>query len=131
MQFHDHLPEKNCPPVEADIPKKMKVYCLIKNDTPSLEDFKSLKERRPERFFDDPDKDCQSCGLSVFTDLEGIELAKQISRSLRKRKTAEGLLTENTGEIQNTPSNRTGNTHHTWWPLKNINPCEIFNVVNP
>jgi hypothetical protein len=127
--FHDHLPF-GCPPIKAIEPDEITVYCLVKHDSPSLEDFKSLKERKPDTTFNDPELDCQSCGLSVYTDAKGIELAKNVSRSLRKMKMARGVLTKKAGKIQNTPSKRTGNTHHTWWPLKEINPCEIFKVMS-
>ena len=129
MQFYDHLPS-NCPPSKASQPEGIKVYCLVKNWPPSKDDFRSLKEKQPDKSFDNPELDCQSCGLSVYTDKKGIELARQVSRSLRKMEMAEGYLTKNTGKFQNTPSKKTGNTHYTWWPFKEINPCEIFKIVS-
>lgn len=95
MQFRDHLPS-NCPPPDADSPI-IEVYCLVDSDQPTEKDFLSLKERRPNDTFDfdnDPILVCQACGLSVFTDLHGIELAKSVSRSLKKKKIAKGLLSQ-------------------------------------
>jgi hypothetical protein len=127
MKFCDHLPP-NCPPSEATS-LVIEVYCLVDSDPPTDNDFLSLKERKPEKVFADPVMVCQACGLSVFTDLTGLELARRVSRGLRKKKVAKGYLSKNSGKIKNTPSQKTGNTHHTWWPARNIEPCALFNVV--
>jgi hypothetical protein len=127
MQFRDHLPS-NCPPVDA-YPSVMVVYYLVDSDPPTQKDFLSLKEKRPDRNFDTPDKICESCGLSVFTDIVGTELARKISRSLRNKKLAKGNLPKNSGKIKNTPSQNTGDTHHTWWVNRDIDPSSLFKVL--
>lgn len=128
MEFREHLPT-NCPPSDAISPK-LEVYCLVDGDNPTDNDFLSLKERRPSKTFHDVILDCQACGLSVFPDLEGIELAKKISRQLRKKKLAKGILSQDSGRIKNTPSKNTGDSHHTWWPNRDIDPCALFSVIS-
>jgi hypothetical protein len=126
MQFRDHLPA-NCPPPDADF-SVMTVYCLL-SDPPTEKDFLSLWERDPKRVTD-PKLVCQSSGFSVFTDVIGAQLAQGISRSLRKKKLAKGRLSENSGKIKNTPSQNTGDTHHTWWLNRDIDPCSLFKVLS-
>lgn len=128
MEFRDHLPPK-CPPSDANS-RKMEVYYLVDSDQPTEKDFLSFKERRPEKEFDDDILACQSCGLSVYTDCSGIELAKKVSRSLKKKKLAKGMLSENSGKIKNTPSRNTGDTHHTWWPNRDLNAHQLFSIVS-
>jgi hypothetical protein len=131
MRFCEHLPP-GCPPLDASSPK-IEVYCLVDGDPPTEEDFRSLKERRPNQPFNfdhDPTLVCQACGLSVYTDVKGVELAKQVSRSLQKKKIAKGVLSEETGKIKNTPSQNTGDTHHTWWPNRDIKICVLFNTLS-
>lgn len=124
MEFCSHLPP-NCPPLDA-ISFEIKVYCLV-SDPPKEDDFHSLQEKNPNK--DYSPRACQASGLSVFPDLEGIDLARKVSRTLRKKKLAKGHLSENSGKIKNTPSDNTGDTHHTWWPAKNINPSVLFSIV--
>jgi len=127
MQFRDHLPS-NCPPSDA-ISLVIEVYCLVDGDPPTDSDFQSLKERKPDKIFPDPDLVCQACGLSVFTDLIGIKFAQSVSKGLRKKKLAQGWLSDDSGKIKNTPSKNTGDTHHTWWPARDIEPWILFKVV--
>jgi hypothetical protein len=127
MHFRDHLPS-GCPPLDANS-QTMSVYYLVDDDLPTDQDFLSLAERNPNKTWSDNSQLCQSCGLSVFTSINGVELAKNISRALRKKKIAKGNLSEKSGKIKNTPSQRTGDTHHTWWPSQDINPCVLFTVI--
>lgn len=130
MQFRDHLP-LNCPPEDASS-LEIEVYCLVGSDPPTIEDFLSLREKKPNEVFKfdhDLVKVCESCSLSVFTDIEGIVLARKISRTLRNKKLAVGHLSKDSGKIKNTPSQRTGDTHHTWWLNKDIDPCTLFKVL--
>jgi hypothetical protein len=131
MNFPGHLPP-DCPPSDAVSPC-IEVYCLVDGDPPVETDFQSLNERNPNqalRFNSDQVLICQAFGLSVFTDLQGIELAKKVSRSLRKKKVAKADLSEESGKIKNTPSQRTGDTHHTWWPSSDIKPWMLFHVMS-
>ena len=125
MRFRDHLPD-NCPPLDATSPI-IEVYSLVDNPPTDI-DFLSLRERQPNREYDQL-LECQTCGLSVFTDISGAELAKNVSRRLRKKTIALGHLSENSGQIKRTPSRNTGDTHHTWWPAQNIAPCDLFQVI--
>jgi hypothetical protein len=126
MQFRAHLP-LDCPPSDATSPN-MEVYILV-SDPIDKQDFLSQDEKNPGKFSGNPVLYCQSGGLSVFTDAEGAELARNVSRGLRHKKLAVGQLCNNSGIIKNTPSQRTGDTHHTWWINSNINPCALFNII--
>jgi hypothetical protein len=126
MQFRDHLPF-GCPPSDA-IPPNVEVYILV-SDPIGERDFLSQDEKNPGKFSDNSVLYCQSGGLSVFTDAEGAKLAKNVSRGLRNKKLAVGNLSVNSGMIKNTPSQRTGDTHHTWWVDSNINPCILFEII--
>jgi hypothetical protein len=127
MQFRDHLPP-NCPPSDATA-SAIEVYCLVDSDPPTDNDFLSLKERSPDKNFSEPKLECQASGLSVFTDREGVELARRVSRRLRKKMVAKGYFSESSGKIKRTPSQNTGDTHHTWWPFQNIDPGALFKVI--
>jgi hypothetical protein len=126
MEFCDHLPP-NCPPSDAIFPVT-EVYCLV-DDPLTSSDFLSFKERSPDKVFSDPLLACQACGLSVFTDRAGVELARSVCRRLRKKKVAKGLLSKTSGKIKSTPSQTTGDTHHTWWPSRQLDPCTLFSIV--
>ena len=126
MQFRDHLPP-DCPPLDADL-SVMVVYYLVDTDPTTEKDFLSFRERRPDINVE-PARTCEACGLSVFTDTLGTELARKSSRSLRNKKLAKGCLSKDSGKIKNTPSQNTGDTHHTWWLNRNIDPCSLFNVL--
>ena len=72
MQFRDHLP-LNCPPEDASS-LEIEVYCLVGSDPPTIEDFLSLREKKPNEVFKfdhDLVKVCESCGLSVLRILKG------------------------------------------------------------
>ncbi len=128
MEWPDYFPD-NCPFEDAKEPS-FKVYYLVKNNPPCAEDFRSLHERRPDSKFDNSALECQSCGISVFTDIEGIDLAKKISSGFRRMKTAAGTLTPDLGLIKNTKSQRTGDSHHTFWFPKNSKPWIVFEVID-
>jgi hypothetical protein len=127
MEFHNHLPPQ-CPPPDADL-AAMEVYYLV-SDPPKENDFLSWREKRPDQRFDNPDLECQSCGLSVFPDPSGAEFAKAVSRSLKKKKVAKGILFEDSGKLKNTPSKNTGDTHHTWWPSRATKISQLFTIIS-
>ena len=124
MQFRDHLP-LNCPPPDANH-SVTDVYCLVDSDPPTSKDFLSQIEKRPTF---KTELVCQACGLSVFTDIAGTQLARLVSRSLRNKKLAKGNLSKSSGKIKNTPSQNTGDTHHTWWVNRDIDPSSLFKVL--
>jgi hypothetical protein len=128
MEWPKNYPS-NCPLEGSIIPQSLEVYYLVECNPPSKNDFLSLQEKRPERSFNTDNEKCQSCGISVFTDIKGIELARNVSRGLRKKKTAKGILTPDLGKIKNTPSQNTGDTHHTFWYHINAEPWKIFKVI--
>ncbi len=128
MQWPDYFPE-NCPPETAQ-PALVKVYRFIDSDFPTPEDFRSWREQNPDLICPTGLTECQACGLSVFTSEEGVRIARKRIPALRKKKAAIATLTPNLGLILNTPSKRTGNTHHTWWIPVGIEPWTLFQVVN-
>lgn len=128
-QFYDHLPDQ-CPPQDAKAPS-CQVYYLVSNDPPIARDFLSIREKSPQHEpFQPNEKECEACGLSVFAEIEGIQLARKVSSALRKKKLAIGDLTPKVGLIKNTPSNRTGDSHHTLWPHKESKIWKEFKVIN-
>jgi hypothetical protein len=128
MKFRNHLPSQ-CPPSDA-IPAAVEVYYLV-SDPPTENDFLSIRERNPNKDkYDDPNIECQCCGLSVFPDRNGVELAKNVSRSLKNKKVAKGNLSEESGKLKNTPSRNTGDTHHTWWPNREVKVCQLFAIIS-
>ncbi|MCY7332350.1 MAG: hypothetical protein LH649_06750 [Pseudanabaena sp. CAN_BIN31] len=106
----------------------MVVFYLVDSDPPTAKDFLSFRERSKKNLA--PELECQSCGLSVFTDIEATELARTSIRSLRSKKLAKGCLSIDSGKIKNTPSQNTGDTHHTLWLNRNIDPCSLFKVLS-
>ena len=126
MEFRDHLP-LNCPPPDANH-SVIEVYCLVDSDPPTSKDFLSQIEKRPNSTFK-PELVCQACGLSVFTDVAGVEFVRKTIKKFREKKLARASLSETSGKIKNTPSSVSGDTHHTWWVNRDIDPSSLFKVL--
>jgi hypothetical protein len=58
---------------------------MLVSDPIDKSDFLSQDEKNPNKFSYDPVLHCNSSGLSVFTDTDGIKLAQDISRGLRQQ----------------------------------------------
>ena len=129
MKWRSHLPN-NCPPNAAEIASG-EVYRFIDNEheEPSPEDFLSWRELNPKADCPTSLTECQACGLSVIRSIEDVHKAPKKVPALRKMKPALGILTAELGRIQNTPSNRCGQSHHTWWVANNTEPWKVFSIV--
>jgi hypothetical protein len=114
--WRKHVPN-DCPPEDAHA-NQITVYRLINGESPTAHDFLSYKEEG--RGFDD---ECIASGLSVYTEMAGIEALKRKIKKLKDRKVIAGTFQSDWGVLKNTPSNL-HLSHHTWWLSR-------FQVVNP
>ncbi|MEH2064587.1 MAG: hypothetical protein V7K50_20390 [Nostoc sp.] len=119
----------NCPP-EDSVSPDLKVFYLVENDPPVPKDFLPRKSRIPNARYHNSSSECQAYGLSVFTDIKGIELLKNAVRNMRNLKTAVASLPPDSGLIKNTPAANSGDSHHTWWVEKDFKPSDIFIVID-
>lgn len=121
----DHFPD-DCPPKTSDSANG-RVYRLVGASPPNENDFLSWKQRSPNK--DYGVKACQSCGLSVFVDLDHCRRLRRLVPALRKKHIATGELESQHGRIQNTPSNKM-KEHYTWWVPEAVEePWQLFQVV--
>lgn len=110
MSYREPLPE-GCPPDAADeIAAPREVFRLVRNNPPTVDDFKSQRAEKPAAVFQL--SECQARGLSVFAERRDSERALKLP-TLRGRLICRLRLEAGAGRIQQTgrPS------HHTWWPL--------------
>jgi hypothetical protein len=110
MSYREPLPE-GCPPDAAEeIAAQREFFRLVRNNPPTLDDFRSQRGEKPDAVFQV--SECQARGLSVFADRRDSERALKLPK-LRGRLSCRLLLEAGAGRIQQTgrPS------HHTWWPL--------------
>ena len=129
MEWRDHLPH-DCPPSIAEAASgEVYRFISIDHEEPCPEDFLSWRELHPEATCPPSLPECQACGLSVIRSIEDVRRAPKRIPTLRKKKTALGNLTPDLGQIQNTPSSKSGPSHHTWWVAKGTEPWKIFQVV--
>ena len=111
MSYRQPLPE-GCPPAEAEeVTAERDVFRLVRSGTPTLEDFRSQREEKPQVVFTGV-SECHARGLSVHANRRDSEKALKL-RALRGRLICRVRLEAGAGRIQQTgcPS------HHTWWPL--------------
>ena len=111
MSYTEPLPP-GCPPDGAEeITAQRDVFRLVRSNPPTLEDFRSQREERPDAVFHGV-TECQARGLSVFADRQDSQKAAKLPR-LRGRAVCRVKLEAGAGRIQQTgkPS------HHTFWPL--------------
>lgn len=120
VEFGDYYPAQ-CPPVES-IPPNHLVYRLISGDKAQASDFIPYFLLKPGT--DWKSRKCRACGLSVYTQKEDVEKAREINNGLRDFKIAKGHLSPESGRILETPSH--GDSHHTWWVGKNVAAERLF-----
>jgi hypothetical protein len=110
MNYRENLPD-NCPPAEADeITIVREVYRLVPSNPPTLNDFRSQREEKPNTTF--KVSECQARGLSVYGERADCDKTLKLPK-FRKHHICKVALNQGAGRIQQTgqPS------HHTWWPL--------------
>ena len=108
MHYHEPLPP-DCPPEDAvEISEPITMYRLVKTLPPTVEDFRSYRSLRPTDDFSN--NLCKASGLSVYSTHASAE--RQLRRPVFARYHVCKLrLNTGAGKIQ-----KTGGTHHTWWP---------------
>ena len=111
MNYCELLPE-GCPPDGAEeIAAQRDVFRLVRSNPPTLEDFRSQREERPNAVFHGV-TECQARGLYVYADRLVSQKATKLPR-LRGRAVCRVTLEAGAGRILQTG----GPSHHTWWPL--------------
>lgn len=110
-----------CPPEES-VPTNGGVYRLLYTETPQPIDFKSHRERDPLKPF--PVPECQVCGLSVYSELEGAIAMRNRIPALREKKIGFGVLEEPHGMMLKTRGKHP--SHHTWWCPIECEPWTFF-----
>jgi hypothetical protein len=124
MSWPAHFPN-NCPPDDAVEPNH-RVYRFVGNNPPTQLDFLSHKERFSSRNFGE--KECEACGLSVYTDLDDAKLARRNVPGMAKKMLAQCDLRSDDGRIKPTPS-ISGQSHHTWWKAPTFVAENQFSIV--
>jgi hypothetical protein len=125
MEWPSHFPG-NCPP-SGGKPAQGFVYRFTESAEPTPDDFRSFKELRPEEDFGS--KECQSCGVSVFTDLAEVEAMARKIPAYSTKYAAGGILTHELGITLPTPS-RERKSHVTWWIPRGVEPWLAFRVIS-
>ncbi|NDK92626.1 hypothetical protein GYA93_24240 [Gordonia desulfuricans] len=82
-----------------------------------------FKDRQPW------DDDCMASGLSVYETKEAAEQKRGATGGMRRLKIAEGDVT-GLGRIATTPPKNSAG-HQTWWVPEEVDPEQIFTVVDP
>jgi hypothetical protein len=117
--FPTDWPEE-CPP--EDIPAAAAVYYrIVRNNPPSLDDFRSYKELGLARRHADP---CRRCGLSIFRTFDAAAVARSNFPTLGEF-IASGALDLSHGKVAQTGSNR---YHCTWWPYESVDRVTPFEI---
>ena len=95
-KWGDHFPA-SCPPNDARPKNIDPVYRITLHNPPTVEDFLSHKEtNRPYP----PEKECEACAISVFTDLEQVKkMKKKIPMFRNKGYIVKGKITKETGVV--------------------------------
>ena len=109
--YREELPD-DCPPADAiEITEELIAYRLVKSNPPTSEDFRSLRDLKPNRSFGDL-PECQIRGLSVHFDKTDSENLLKLP-NLQNCHLCRLKLNAGAGKIKQT--NKL--SHHTWWPF--------------
>ena len=124
MDWPAHYPE-NCPPRDAR-PAGGLAYRLT-HDPVELEDFLSLRERKPEIRLPDPIQECRASGLSVFRDIEDARRLRRRVPHFRNKQNAiaVGQLSPEFGLMKATYSR----SHCTWWVPNGVDRTSPFTIL--
>jgi hypothetical protein len=127
MEWPDNFPDC-CPPEDAREPSEM-VYRWIKKDSPTPEDFLTVRDLYPNRPFPENDKECRACANSVYTSRDDMRINRTTGR-FRDMNVAVGHLTPDLGRIKHTPSPGTKNSHHSWWIPIDVEAWTLFQAID-
>ena len=112
MKYREQLPS-GCPPKNAEtIVNERSIYRLVEQKPPTIDDFKSLRAKNPDKKYSGFAK-CKASGLSVHSSEQGSEKVRKLPR-FRKHKICRVTLKSGAGKIQQTGK---CSFHHTWWPF--------------
>ena len=120
----------DCPPEDA-VPANGTFYRITKDDPPNSRDFLSqyhknrrLAERTISR---GRGTQCDTMGISVFANKDdAIKRAKEVPRFGLGNKIASITLSPQSGKMRPKPWD--GDSHYTWWPVRNFSPAAIASV---
>lgn len=131
MNYPDHFPD-DCPPPSSKFAfGKFYRYIDKKHEKPLQKDFLSYRQSSPDKKPPDGVSECQYCGLSIYSSLtDAKNLSKKIPAFRKRKKLAVGTLSQEFGKIKPTPSNNTGESHHTLWLYEDSKPWEAFHIVD-
>jgi len=104
----DYFPDQ-CPPNSAR-EEQLRVFRLVANCPPSIQDFVPVLIEQPHRKFDSTEL-CLACGVSVFKNIEDANKRRKRFKPLRNKQIAVGLITQEDGLILETCTD----SHVTWW----------------
>jgi len=114
-------------PSESARPPQCTVYRFIKQNAPTPTDFVPHKIIYPRSIWGS--NECQACGLSVYSTLEGAQKAfEALPATKRFVAVARGCITPESGKILETPT-RGNSSHITWWVYEGVDPCAMFNIA--
>ena len=108
-QFCSHVPS-DCPPAVAS-PVNGWVYLGVKKPPIAQKDLLSYKEQNKQFM---PEEECECSGMSVWVEPEAVSHAETALPHSRKWQIVRGVLAEDDGVIQCTPS-AAQPRHHTFW----------------
>ena len=113
MCYREKLPP-DCPPPQAEeITAPREVYRLVSTAPPTVDDFKSLRALKPDGGpFPEALDECRAHGLSVETRKKAAYQKRKLPNLRDRQLVCRVRLVHGAGSIQ-----RTGKSHHTWWPL--------------
>jgi hypothetical protein len=127
MQFPAYF-SANCPPATAQ-PASGTVYYLVNSEPLTPEDFWSKRQRNPDKRFSQKSKECQACGISVYTDIEDVLLLRREIQSFQNHQISVGQLIPEMGVILPTPSEFFP-SHRTLWLAVGSQPWLLFHISN-
>jgi hypothetical protein len=121
-EYAEYLPE-GCPPGSAQPAMNVTFFRLVKKFPPMSEDFMTHKILNPDR--DYKSKACESCAVSVMTDILGAKNLLKLPTQ-RGKKIARLKLITATGVYQQTGRDP---HHHSWWLYRHFDPINVCEAL--
>jgi hypothetical protein len=128
-EFADYFPN-GCPPDDSAMANGP-FYRLVRNEPPDGSDLLNHHERKLRG--GDP---CERCGLSIFqrqsdaTELYRFFARKHGNQGTRIGHFVAGLaLKSEHGKLKPTPRRSPPDSHHTWWPFRDVDRLSSFVAV--
>lgn len=112
----------NCPPQNATAPSSLTVYRQTFGPPVSAVHLQTYAELGMAV---SPSKECQSHGVSVYTDHRDVANKVQLY-PWKGTHVAQGTLDAKDGVVVATPNRKAPDSHHTWWPCNGIDRAALF-----